>query len=288
MGSGDDRYRDRYERALGISYRKPRRSGHVEQCEHHEPATADTPLMQRILVCDDDGRTARALRAVLGDAGFRVAVAASAEEALDAAALRPPAAAIIELALPDADGVDLCRQLREWSAIPIIVLSAIDEEHHKVRALNAGADDYVTKPFGPDELVARVRAALRRARGDTRDQRIEVEGGLAVDFARRAVHRDGREVHLTPIEFRLLGVLLRDRGRVHTHASLLRQVWGPGHAHDAQLLRTHIANLRRKLASTHIRTLHGVGYRFEVPRPRVAVLPGPARSPTHVPDLRAA
>jgi two-component system, OmpR family, KDP operon response regulator KdpE len=244
--------------------------------------------MQRILVCDDDGRTARALRAVLGDAGFGVAVAASAEEALDAAALCPPAAAITELALPDADGVDLCRQLREWSAIPIIVLSAIDEEHHKVRALNAGADDYVTKPFGPDELVARLRAALRRARGDTRDQRVDVEGGLAVDFARRAVHRDGREVHLTPIEFSLLGVLLRDRGRAHTHASLIRQVWGPGHVHDAQVLRTHIANLRRKLASTHIRTLHGVGYRFEEPRPRVAVLPGPARSPTHVPDLRAA
>ena len=244
--------------------------------------------MQWILVCDDDARTVRALRAILRDAGFRVAVAASAEEALDAAALRPPAAAIIELALPDADGVDLCRQLREWSLIPVIVLTAVDEEHHKVRALNAGADDYVTKPFAPGELVARVRAALRRAHGATQDQRIEVEGGLAIDFARRAVHRDGREVHLTPIEFSLLGVLLRDRGRVHTHASLLRQVWGPGHVHDAPLLRTHIANLRRKLASAHIRTLHGVGYRFEEPQPRVAVIPGPARSPVRVPDLRAA
>jgi len=195
---------------------------------------------------------------------------------------------IVELALPDADGVELCRQLREWSAIPVIVLSAIDEEHHKVRALNAGADDYVTKPFAPRELVARLRAALRRAGGDARDHRIEVEGGLAVDFARRAVHRDGREVHLTPIEFRLLAVLLRDRGRLHTHASLLQQVWGPGHVHDAQLLRAHIANLRRKLASPHIRTLHGVGYRFEEPRPRLAVIPGRAPSPTRVPDLRAA
>ena len=120
--------------------------------------------MQRILVCDDDGRTVRALRVILRDAGFRVEAVSSANDALDAAALRPPAAAIIELALPDADGVDLCLQLREWSAIPVIVLSAIDEEHHKVRALNAGADDYVTKPFAPRELVARVRAALRRGR----------------------------------------------------------------------------------------------------------------------------
>jgi two-component system KDP operon response regulator KdpE len=143
--------------------------------------------MQRILVCDADAHTVRALREILRDAGFRVAVAASAEGALDAAALRPPAAAIIELALPDADGVGLCRQLRELSAIPVIVLSAIDEEHHKVRALNAGADDYVTKPFASRELVARVRATLRRANGDTRDHRIDVEGGLAIDFARRAV-----------------------------------------------------------------------------------------------------
>lgn len=243
---------------------------------------------ERVLVCDADGRTVRALRVVLRDAGFRVQAAASAEEALDAAALRPPAAAIVELALPDADGVELCRQLREWSAIALIVLSAIDEEHHKVRALNAGADDYVTKPFAPRELVARLRASLRRAQGDTRDQRIEVDGGLVVDFARRAVYRDGREVHLTPIEFSLLAVLLRDHGRLHTHASLLRQVWGPGHHRDAQLLRTHISNLRRKLASPHIRTLHGVGYRFEEPQPRLAVIPGQARSPTSVPDFRAA
>src|SRR3954468_21129434 len=145
--------------------------------------------------------------------------------ALDAAARCPPAAAIVDLALSDSSGVDLCRRLREWSAIPLIVLSAIDEEHQKVGALNAGADDCVTKPFAPRELVARVRAALRRAQGDTWDQRIEVEGGLAVAFARRAVYRDGRDVHLTPIEFSLPGVLLCDRGRAHSHASLLRQIW---------------------------------------------------------------
>ena len=170
---------------------------------------------ERVLVCDADARSVRALRIILRDAGFEVLQAGSVEEALDAAALRPPAAAILELALPDADGVDLCRQLREWSAIPLIVLSAIDDEYHKVRALNAGADDYVTKPFAPRELVARVRARLRRAQGDTRGQRIEVEGGLAIDFARRAVHRDGREVHLTPIEFSLLSV-------PHPHAARRR------------------------------------------------------------------
>jgi two-component system KDP operon response regulator KdpE len=197
------------------------------------------------------------------DAGFRVDAVASAEEALDSAALRPPAAVIVELVLPDADGVDLCRDLRAWSAIPLIILSAVDEEHEKVRALDAGADDYLTKPFAPRELVARVRAALRRVQGDTPDHRIEVEGGLAVDFARRAVHRDGREVQLTPTEFSLLGVLLRDRGRMHTHASLVQQIWGPGRVHDPHVVRVHIANLRRKLASPHIRTLHGVGYRFE-------------------------
>jgi CheY-like chemotaxis protein len=194
----DDRYCDRRELALGISYRKPRRSGHVEQRECQDAwgatvgdargsvAPARTALMQRILVCDD-ARTVRALRVILRDAGFRVEAVSSANDALDAAALRPPAVAIVELALPDADGVDLCRQLREWSAIALIVLSTIDEEHHKVRALNAGADDYVTKPFASRELVARVRATLRRANGDTRDHRIDVEGGLAIDFARRAV-----------------------------------------------------------------------------------------------------
>jgi two-component system KDP operon response regulator KdpE len=123
--------------------------------------------------------------------------------------------------------------------------------------------------------------------GDTRDQRIEVEGGLAIDFARRAVYRDGREVHLTPIEFALLGVLLRDRGRLQTHASLLGQVWGPGHVHDAQLLRAHMANLRRKLATPHIRTLHGVGYRLDEPQPRVAVMPARASSPAGMPSQAA-
>jgi two-component system KDP operon response regulator KdpE len=246
-----------------------------------------TSQADRVLICDGDGRSLRALRVVLRDAGFAVDPATSAEEALDAAALRMPAAAIVELELPDADGVDLCRRLREWSAMPLIVLSAVDEEHQKVRALDAGAGDYVTKPFAPRELVARLRATLRRAEHDTAEQRIEVDG-LAIDFARRAVHRDGEEIHLTPIEFRLLAALLCDRGRLLTHASLLTQVWRRNDVHDTRTLRTHIANLRRKVASPHIRTMHGVGYRFEDPGPRAGVVPGIGRPPGWAPDLRAA
>ena len=241
----------------------------------------------RVLVCDDDARSVRALRVVLRDAGFRVVACASAEDALDAAALRMPAAAIVELALPDADGVALVRQLREWSAIPVVVLSAIDDEHHVVRALNAGADDYVTKPFSPRELIARLRATMRRARSDALEPLIEVDG-LAVDLARRAVYRDGEEVHLTPIEFTLLGALLRHRGRLLTHEALLHQVWGPSHAHDTPTLRTHIANLRRKLASPPIRTMHGVGYRFDSPHPRPVPIAGSAGRRDAADQLRAA
>jgi len=243
-------------------------------------------VSDRVLVCDDDACDVRALRGVLRDAGFRVDVTTSAGAALDSAALRMPSVAIVESALPDGDGVELCRQLREWSPIPILVLSALDDEHHKVRALDAGADDYVTKPFAPPELVARVRARLRRSRGETAEQRIEV-AGLTVDFARRAVYRGGEAIHLTPIEFKLLGLLLRDHGRLLTHQSLLRQVWGPGWVDDTPTLRTHIANLRRKIALPYIRTLHGVGYRLEVPRP-VALVIEDAEERGRAPKLGAA
>jgi two-component system KDP operon response regulator KdpE len=141
----------------------------------------------------------------------------------------------------------VCRQLRERSTIALIVLSAIDDEHEKVRAFTAGADDYLTKPFASRELVARIRAIRRRSQRVTLEHRIELEG-LAIDFARRVVHRDGEEIHLTSTEFRLLGVMLRERGRVLTHEALLRQVWGPSHMDDTRPLRTHIANLRRKIA----------------------------------------
>ena len=224
---------------------------------------------QRVLVVDDELQIVRALRVVLRDAGFEVVAAQTATEALDRAAVRPPQAAIVDLVLPDGDGIEVTRSLRQWSAMPILVLSAIGEEEQKVRALEAGADDYVTKPFGARELVARLQAALRRA-GDGasggEEPRVEVDG-LVVDFAARTVTRDARTVHLTPIEFDLLRVLIRNRGRLMTHRALLTEVWGPGYADDVPALRTHIARLRAKIepraaAPRFVVTDPGVGYRF--------------------------
>jgi two-component system, OmpR family, KDP operon response regulator KdpE len=219
----------------------------------------------RVLVCDDELQILRALRVVLRDAGFDVVSAQSAEEALDAAAVRAPSAAILDLILPDGDGVEVCRSIREWSQMPIIVLSAVGEEAQKVRALDAGADDYVTKPFAPDELIARVRAALRRA-GPADEPALALDG-LEVDLAARRVVRDGEEIHLTPKEFELLRVLARNRGRLMTHRALLGEVWGHAYEEDTHTLRVHIANLRRKIepdpqAPRYIRTDPGVGYRF--------------------------
>ena len=218
----------------------------------------------RVLVLDDEIQILRALRVVLREAGFEVTAAATAAEALDAAAVRPPHAAIIDLMLPDGNGIDVTRQLREWSSMPIIVLSAIGEEDEKVRALQAGADDYVTKPFGPRELVARLRAALRRATPEPNDPVLRAES-LELDLAAHRVHVEGVEVHLTPIEFDLLKTLMENRGRLLTHTTLLSQVWGSTYADDVATLRTHIANLRRKVdrsGARHIRTEPGVGYRF--------------------------
>ena len=219
----------------------------------------------RVLVVDDEQQILRALRVILRDAGFEALPASTAEEALDLAATRRPDAAIVDLVLPDFDGVELCRRLREWSAMPLIVLSAVGEEDAKVRALAAGADDYVTKPFGPRELVARLQANLRRIAPEPEEALIRVEG-LEVDLARRTVGVDGEEVHLTPTEFDLLRLLIRNRGRLMTHRDLLLSVWGPGYGEDTQVLRAHIANLRRKIEPAggrrYIRTDPGVGYRF--------------------------
>jgi two-component system KDP operon response regulator KdpE len=215
----------------------------------------------RVLVCDDELQILRALKIVLREAGFDVVATATAEEALDAAALHPPDAAIVDLMLPDGDGADVCRRLRHWSRMPILVLSAIGDEDRKVEALEAGADDYVTKPFGPRELVARLHAVLRRAGAGNDEPAVSVDG-LEVDLAARTVRCDGEDVHLTPIEYELLRVLVRNRGRLLTHRTLLHEVWGPQHADDTQALRTHIANLRRKIGDRHIRTDPGVGYRF--------------------------
>jgi two-component system KDP operon response regulator KdpE len=216
----------------------------------------------RVLVVDDEPQILRALRIILRDAGFEVVQAGTVEEALDQASLRPPAAAIVDLVLPDGDGIDVTRSLREWSRMPILVLSAVGEEDAKVRALEAGADDYVTKPFGPRELVARLQAALRRADPGESEPVLRADG-LELDLAAHTVTIDGADVHLTPIEFRLLRVLAVNRGRLMTHRALLVDVWGPEYANDVQVLRVHIANLRRKLGETpYIRTDPGVGYRF--------------------------
>src|SRR3954464_13919503 len=220
----------------------------------------------RVLVVDDEPQILRALRIILRDAGFEVLQAGSVEEALDAAALRPPDAAIVDLVLPDGDGIAIAKAPREWSKMPILVLSAVGEEDEKVRALEAGADDYVTKPFGSRELVARLQAALRRADPGVAEPVLRAEN-LELDLAAHTVRVDGEEVHLTPTEFKLLRALAVNRGRLMTHRALLVEVWGPEYAEDVQVLRVHIANLRRKIerpgeAPRYIRTDPGVGYRF--------------------------
>jgi two-component system KDP operon response regulator KdpE len=221
---------------------------------------------ERVLVCDDDPQIRRALNLILGDAGFEVLITSTAEQALDRAALGAPHLAIVDLVLPDHHGIELCRRLREWSDMPILVLSAIGEEQMKIDALHGGADDYVTKPFGPGELVARVRAALRRAGRDATEARVEA-GGLTIDIPAHSVWVEDRELHLTPIEFSLLRMLALNRGLLLTHRQLLTEVWGPQYADATALLRTHIANLRSKLQSAGlprglIRTDAGIGYRF--------------------------
>lgn len=219
----------------------------------------------RVLVCDDEPQILRALRVILRDAGYEAVTATTGEEALDRAAVKPPAAAILDLMLPDLDGVEVTRRLREWSEMPIIVLSAVGEEEAKVRALAAGADDYVTKPFGPPELVARLEAVLRRARPEVSEPSITADG-LEIDLVARVVRRDGDPVHLTPTEFELLRCLAQNRGRLMTHRSLLVEVWGVEYEDDVQVLRAHVANLRRKIeppdGPRYIRTDPGVGYRF--------------------------
>jgi two-component system KDP operon response regulator KdpE len=218
-----------------------------------------------VLVCDDEQQILRALRVILRDAGYEALPASTGEEALDLAAVNRPDAAIIDLVLPDLDGIELCRRLREWTQMPLIVLSAVGDEDAKVRALAAGADDYVTKPFSPRELIARLQANLRRIEPD-REQSLITSGELEVDLASRTVRQGGEEVHLTPTEFDLLRLLVRNRGRLMTHRDLLVEVWGFGYGDDTQVLRAHIANLRRKIeppgGPKYIRTDPGVGYRF--------------------------
>jgi two-component system KDP operon response regulator KdpE len=230
-----------------------------------------TAPRRTVLVVDDEPQIVRAVKVLLRGAGLDALAAHGVEEALDLAALHRPDAAIVDLLLPDGTGVDVCRGLREWSGMPILVLSAVDEEDEKVAALEAGADDYVTKPFGSRELLARLQAALRRASPEPEEPVIAV-GPLEVDLAAQLVRVDGHEVHLTRTEFGLLRALVRDRGKLLTHRALLREVWGQAYVEDVATLRTHIANLRRKIEAPDgaagapprrlIRTETGVGYRL--------------------------
>jgi two-component system KDP operon response regulator KdpE len=234
---------------------------------------------QSVLVCDDDLQTLRALRMLLRDAGFDVRVTQTAEDALAQATLRVPDAVILEMTLVDSTGAAVCQLLRDWSSVPIIILSNVSDEDRIVDAFRAGADDYIVKPFRPGELVARVHAHMQRAqvRGD---DPVIACGGVQVDLAARVVHRPGQKIRLTPIEYKLLSALVRNRGRLLTHNALLQSAWGAAYAGDRQTLRAHMANLRRKLRSPSsndpIRTYPGVGYLFDAPadpfpaRPTVA------------------
>ena len=219
----------------------------------------------RILVVDDEQQILRAHRTSLKGAGYEVETAATAEEALAAAAMRPPEAVILDLILPDGTGIDVTRELRKWSQAPVIVLSALGEERQKIQALDAGADDYVTKPVGIDELLARVRAVLRRA-GPPAAPLIEI-GDLAVDLEKRSVARGGDSIHLTPHEFDLLRVLATNQGKLMTHRMLLTEVWGPAYANESNLLHVNISQLRRKIEPDRARpryllTEPGAGYRL--------------------------
>jgi two-component system KDP operon response regulator KdpE len=200
---------------------------------------------QRILVVDDEPQILRALRTTLRGAGYTVDAAATAEEALAAAAASPPEAVILDLVLPDGNGTDVCRELRRWSDAPVIVLSAVGEERQKIAALDAGADDYVTKPFSVDELLARLRAALRR--GTPAHEPVLVVGDLRIDIAQRVATVKGERIRLSPHQFDLLRVLAQHQGKLLTHRALLREVWGPAYQVEAHYLHVYVSQLRRKI-----------------------------------------
>jgi two-component system, OmpR family, KDP operon response regulator KdpE len=223
---------------------------------------------QHVLVVDDEPQILRALQTNLRGAGYDVAAAATAAEALSAAAIRPPDAVILDLILPDGSGTEVAHELRKWTSVPILVLSAVGDEHEKVAALDAGADDYVTKPFGMEELLARLRAALRRA-GPSTEPVLRV-GDLVVDLERHLVTIDGREVTLTPIEFALIRYFAQNEGKLLTHPMILREVWGPAYGDESHYLHVYISQLRRKIEPDparprYILTETGAGYRLVNP-----------------------
>jgi two-component system KDP operon response regulator KdpE len=222
----------------------------------------------RVLLIDDEPPIRRLLRTALGAHGYRLLESATGEDGLQQAATRLPDLIIVDLGLPDIDGVEVIRRLREWSATPIIVLSARGQERDKIEALEAGADDYVSKPFGVGELVARMRVALRHAaRGPRPDEPVFALDALKVDQAHRRVFVGEQEVHLTPIEYRLLTTLVHHAGKVLTHDQLLKEVWGPPYVGQSHYVRVYMAQLRRKLEQDPARpryllTEAGVGYRL--------------------------
>jgi two-component system KDP operon response regulator KdpE len=224
-----------------------------------------SPGGARVLVVDDEPQIVRGLKVILGNAGYEVDEATTKQEALDAVSSRPPDAIVLDLILPDGDGVEVATDIRRWSQVPIVVLSAVGDERQKVRALDAGADDYVTKPFGSEELLARMRAVLRR-RSEDGEAALQI-GELEIDLADRAVRRGGEQLHLTPIEFDLLSQLAQHPGRLVTHRQLLQEVWGPGYEDETHYLRVHFAHIRAKLEPdpsnpTYVITEPGIGYRL--------------------------
>ena len=221
-----------------------------------------------MLVVDDEPQFLRALQTNLRGAGYDVQTATTAEEALSAAALRPPDAIILDLLLPDGRGTEVAGELRRWTEAPIILVSAVGDEREKIAALDAGADDYVTKPFAIGELLARLRAALRRA-GPTLEPRLTI-GGLELDLDKRSVSMSGKPVHLTPHEFELLRVLAQNEGKLLTHKAILQAVWGPAYERESSYLHVFVSQLRRKLEPDparprYILTEPGAGYRLVEP-----------------------
>jgi two-component system KDP operon response regulator KdpE len=220
------------------------------------------------IVCiEDDPQMRRFLRTGLGAQGFRVFDAETGGQGLAEAGTRKPDLVILDLGLPDMDGVEVVRELRSWTRMPVIVLSARSMESDKIAALDAGADDYLTKPFGLGELLARIRVALRHANATAEQGEAFAAGDLNVDFTKRLVTLKGQKLHLTPIEYRLLSVLIRNAGKVLTHRQLLKDVWGPAYADRSHYLRVYMGQLRHKIEADPARpryllTEPGVGYRF--------------------------
>lgn len=223
-----------------------------------------------IVVVEDERQIRRFVCSALESEGFQVFEAENAQRGLIEAGTRKPDLMVLDLGLPDRDGVDVIRDLRGWSSMPVIVLSARSDEADKITALDAGADDYLTKPFGTGELLARVRALMRRRDHAVNSQEAVVEfGDVCVDMAHRVVTRADLPIHLTPIEYRLLGILIANAGKVLTHRHLLREVWGPSYAESSHYLRVYVGHLRQKLEADaaqprYILTETGVGYRFQL------------------------